>query len=131
MKVGARILNTGQVMKAYRTASKQMDQKLQNRVEAALRIVQREAMRQAPVGKYPSGSGRTGGTLRQSIKYERIAPLTGIVEAKAHYGVYVNYGTYKMRANPFMDRALKLANPIIRKNFKLAVTATLKDMQVK
>jgi len=42
------------------------------------------------------------GALRNSIHITRRGALTYWTEDGVHYGIYQEYGTYKMRAQPFM-----------------------------
>lgn len=68
--------------------------------ELAARLL-RKVIKRTPVGDYPSGSGKTGGTLRRgwSAAYAEAAEVTQsgntyMIEMTnpVDYGIYVNYG---------------------------------------
>jgi hypothetical protein len=71
-----------------------LDQLQEHNVSAALFILKENIQAEAPV--------RTG-FLRDSIETNY---KEGIVVALAPYASYVNYGTYKMAANPFFERGI-------------------------
>jgi len=52
-----------------------------------------------------------GGTLMNSIKAEQVGPLSWRVNAAAEYAIYVEVGTYKMNAQPYLDPALRQTWP--------------------
>lgn len=54
------------------------------------------------------------GFLRDSIDSERIGPKHWKVQVGASYGVYVEYGTRYMSAQPYFRPAIKVANKIFR-----------------
>ena len=75
---------------------------------AAFEIVA-EAKRNAPVGTPESTGikGYIGGSLKQSITPEKIKPLAWIIEALESYASFVEFGTSKMSAQPFLYPAWK------------------------
>lgn len=74
-------------------------------VKRAASLVQEKAMRTVPVYT---------GTLKRSIIID-IAPngLSGTVTATADYAAYVEYGTRKMSARPFMRTAAEQAISVL------------------
>ena len=64
--------------------------------------VVRIAQMQAPVDT---------GNLRASIGMTQTGPTSVEVGPTAHYGAYVEYGTYKMAAQPYMSPAADAAIP--------------------
>ena len=64
--------------------------------------VERGAKRLAPVDT---------GNLRNSIGTSQRGPLTVEVGPTAAYGAYVEFGTYRMRAQPYMGPATDAAEP--------------------
>lgn len=70
--------------------------------------MQKKAQKKAPVGT-PQSTGipnYKGGTLKQSIGLEITnGGLTATVEPKAHYAAYVELGTRKMKAKPYLKPA--------------------------
>ena len=63
----------------------------------------------APVGTPESTGipGYKGGTLRNSITHEQEDEKTEIIASAVKYSPYVELGTYKMRARPFLRPALE------------------------
>ena len=51
------------------------------------------------------------GTLANSIAAEQVGPLSWRVNAAAEYAIYVEVGTYKMNAQPYLDPALRQTWP--------------------
>lgn len=57
-----------------------------------------------PVGRYPAGSGKTGGNLRRSHRIKVSADHVD-VGVTADYGGYVHNGTSKQKAQPWLKNA--------------------------
>ena len=78
--------------------------------EAGLNI-ESEAKRRCPVRKVPvrvNGQLYSGGRLRSSIHASIDADKRTVrVGTNVHYAPYVEYGTVKMRAQPFLNPALE------------------------
>ena len=55
------------------------------------------------------------GNLKNSIKRTRLALGSHKVEVGAFYGIYVNYGTRYMHAQPFWEPSITLATIKLRK----------------
>lgn len=51
------------------------------------------------------------GNLMNSIAAEQVGPLSWRVNAAAEYAIYVEVGTYKMNAQPYLDPALRQTWP--------------------
>ena len=69
-------------------------------VEDATELTCDEAKKIVPVAK------KQGGTLKNSIDTMYTTDkLTGYVYTNIHYSVYVEKGTYKMEARPYMEQA--------------------------
>ena len=58
------------------------------------------------------------GKLKESIKRERLGPNSHKVTVSAFYGIYVNYGTRYMRAQPFWEPAIQMALDALREEMK-------------
>lgn len=71
-------------------------------VEKAARDVEARAKAQAPVDT---------GFLKSSIQTSREGPATWRVEAAAEYAVFVELGTVRMGARPFLVPALESVRP--------------------
>ena len=67
------------------------------------------------------------GRLRGSIQVEKVTSLTYIVETIVKYAKYIEYGTVRMRAQPFLYPSLIRERPKYIKNLK----RTLKNLQKK
>jgi HK97 gp10 family phage protein len=78
---------------------KELQQKQLAFVTAAAELVQSEAKELSPVAEV------AGGNLRRSIKkvsYVEDGIAIGEVGPTADYAIYLEYGTYKMKAQPYM-----------------------------
>ena len=74
---------------------------------------QKKAMRIVPVAK------KNGGTLKRSITMRvDVTGLAGYITAGADYGPYVEYGTRKMDAQPFMRPAAREQAPIFMNDLR-------------
>lgn len=80
---------------------------------------------ETPVGRYPEGSGRTGGSLRGSIDYsvDEDGVSVGSTLTSEDYPIFVHEGTRYMAANPYikngiMHNMLSLRS-IAERNYKL------------
>ncbi len=89
-------------------------------------LVEGQAVRLCPVGQYPEGTGRVGGRLKGSITYATKtmrSHASGVaggddavstpadeytvhVGTNVEYAPYVEYGTRRMRAQPYLRPAL-------------------------
>jgi HK97 gp10 family phage protein len=58
------------------------------------------------------------GYLRDSITSERLGPKHWKVKVGAHYGIYVEYGTRYMAAQPYFRPAIKQANRAFKQQMK-------------
>lgn len=65
----------------------------------------------------PSGYVRTG-NLAASIEKERVGPKHWKVYVGAYYGIYVEYGTRYMIAQPYFRPAIRYANAEFRKDIQ-------------
>lgn len=58
------------------------------------------------------------GLLKASIQRQRLGLRRHRVIVGAHYGIYVNYGTRYMRAQPFWEPAIRQAQRDLRRDMK-------------
>ena len=63
------------------------------------------------------------GFLRNSIHWTQAGELTAIVTVGAEYGIYVEYGTRKMRAQPYLGPAVDTVLPQLRAAIREIVRA--------
>ena len=78
--------------------------KIEKAVRAAAFATQSVAQQMAPVDT---------GNLRGSIRAEPLSAIEYRVVASAEYAVYVELGTSKMAAQPYLDPALRRTFPIL------------------
>jgi HK97 gp10 family phage protein len=82
----------------------QIESKAALAVAKTARDVEAAAKSRAPVDT---------GALRNSITAEQLAALAWIVAVGAEYGIYQEFGTYKMGAQPFLVPAFNTAAPVL------------------
>lgn len=58
------------------------------------------------------------GYLKSSVNRTLVGPRAHRVTVGAHYGIYVNYGTRYMRAQPFWEPAIRQARMDLRKDMR-------------
>jgi HK97 gp10 family phage protein len=51
------------------------------------------------------------GFLRNSIQATMTGVLSAVVAVGAHYGIYLEYGTYKMAPRPYLTPAVEAVRP--------------------
>lgn len=147
IQVHATFTNAKDLVEAIRRAPRETIPQLRNAISRSIELVQRNAMRKAPVNKQSGG-----GNLRQSIK-TYIQPLKGIVAAEAKYAAAVEKGTRPhiirargkslvnkrtgqffgktvhhpgTRAQPYLVPAIEESKPEIISYFKTAMVNVLK-----
>lgn len=98
------------VFKKLDASYAQKGQKINAALQGAGILCQAEAKKHAPVGTPESThkKGYMGGRLRSSIQYEAI-PFRVTVRTNVNYAMFVEYGTHKMKARPFLVPAYELA----------------------
>ncbi len=88
-----------------------VDRALRQALQQALNqigsFVQAQAKALAPVGQYDDG--RVGGRLRDSIdfKVSESGQIVCIIGSDVEYAVYVEKGTYKMEAQPYLTPSVE------------------------
>lgn len=101
-----------------------VEQAVTTALTAAAAIVLGNATARCPVGQYPPGSGRVGGNLKSSLTYS-VSPKEARVGTNVDYSIYVEMGTRKMSARPYLKPALHdnqaQINEIMKKVFGDAV----------
>lgn len=81
-------------------------EKLSKGIATGCKIVEDEAKSLCPVSTEETRPGGPHGELRQSITSQTDG-LTGLVGTNKEYAVYVEFGTYKVAAQPYLVPALK------------------------
>jgi HK97 gp10 family phage protein len=132
-------------------AIKSMEQAISIALEAAGLLVHGQAVNLSPVGQYPKGSGKVGGNLRNSLSYsvngevkglnsspgqkarpeDGVKPNSGknsvVIGTNVEYAPYVELGTSKMAAQPFLNPALEANKGNIKKIFANAIHREVGD----
>lgn len=90
----------------------------QDEINKTLLQIEAYAKQIVPVGTPESThkKGYVGGRLRASIHTSPLSPLGGMVSTNTDYAAYVELGTRKMRARPFMETAAALIIPYLEGN---------------
>lgn len=97
----------------------------------AITLVQREAVNNTRAGvKYVDGIYETG-NLRQSITFEvKQTEASAFISKGLDYPKFVEFGTRRMRAKPFLNLALKENLKKIDEIFDKIIKKQIKNMQV-
>lgn len=100
-------VNMGDFASNMAQLTQNLVQKVDARTQEAGINVQAQAKIACPVGTPESThkKGYHGGTLRQSIQYTNLGLAHSGVGSDVHYAGFVDGGTYKMRARPFLTNA--------------------------
>jgi len=61
------------------------------------------------------------GDMRQRIYSKKVSPLRVATVSPVHYSIYVEEGTRRMRAQPFLGPALKAEKPLLMRNLSRIV----------
>lgn len=89
-------LGKAERQKFFRSATREMQDILHSKVNQA-----------TPVGQYPEGSGRVGGTLRRGWQSEPIIEqgntYKGVVSNDVEYAIYVEYGHRTRGGNGWVE----------------------------
>ena len=56
------------------------------------------------------------------------SPFQGTLKSNAYYGIFVNAGTGRMRANPFWDRTLSAQKENVNTIFQTAISGIIKEL---
>ena len=132
-------------------AIKSIEEAISKALEASALIVHGQAVNLSPVGRYPQGSGKVGVNLRNSISYSLEGRVEGlnsasgqkaspdeavkvhseineaIIGSSCEYAPYVELGTSKMAAQPYLNPALEINKDNIREIFAAALKEATKD----
>ena len=103
------------VVRALRAAGPRLRKAGGNVVAAAAMNIQREAKQRTPVD-----TGRLRSSIRATINPEK---LEAVVGTDVEYAPFVEHGTNRMQARPFLFPAFEQERP----KFLAALAATLKD----
>lgn len=94
------------VQEAINDYAQKTTEKLSRGIAIGCKIVEGEAKARCPVSTEATRPGGPHGELRQSITSQADG-LTGEIGTNKEYAGYVEFGTYKMAAQPYLVPALK------------------------
>ena len=101
-----RIEGLDRVIKSIEQKFGNAEGKLSKGIAKGCKIVEGEAKANCPVSTEATRPGGPHGELRASITSE-VAGTTGVVGTHTEYAAYVEFGTYKMKAQPYLVPALE------------------------
>jgi len=90
-----------ELQEAFRKAPKLSLEETSKAVQKTVLTLQKQSMKEAPVNKQSGG-----GNLRQNIRSKMTSKLSGVVEAKANYSIFVHEGTAPHEIRPVNARVL-------------------------
>lgn len=102
-------------------ALEKIKQKLTDQLELVGELIETEAKLRCPVGTPESTgvAGYVGGTLRDSITHKvSEGALSVKIGTNVEYAPYVEYGTYKMKSQPYLMPAVLENGEQIKKLFE-------------
>ena len=117
------IKNLKELQTALARSEKVVAPTLSNAINAVLQEILKESRDPNFEFKFPR-SMRTGflaQSFAQGIKQSTPATLQGSIGPTVYYAPFVQYGTYKQKPNPFMERIVKIAQPAIDKQWSNAL----------
>lgn len=119
IRVGNYQTITGQIQGRLQTFAA----KVGDAVQGAGIDCQAEAKRNCPVGTPESThkKGYIGGRLRASIQYAKLTPYSCKVGTNVYYSRYVEFGTHKMAARPYLFPAYIMARKNLINELKALV----------
>lgn len=103
--MGISIEGLDSVKNAIVNYANSVNEKLSQGIAEGCKIVEGEAKSLCPVSTEETRPGGPHGELRQSITSQNEG-LTGTVGTNKEYAAYVEFGTYKMAAQPYLVPAL-------------------------
>jgi HK97 gp10 family phage protein len=124
MQINVEIKNIGQIRKALNDSPAIVKKYIDTAIKRSIFQVEREAVPLTPVD-----TGRLRGSYE--IKFETFGgfqPIKGILEPTAFYAIFVEEGTRRMRAQPYLHPGLQNAMPEINKEFGDGLEEALKEI---
>lgn len=118
VNVNVQIKNIEEIKAAFRLAPSLMAKELDKAIAKSIFAIQGTSMTNTPVDT---------GRLRASHQ-TLFAPLRGVLDVTAYYGVYVHEGTRYMKPRPFLLNAVNDKESEVDDNFAKAVDNVLKQL---
>lgn len=114
-EVSIEVKGADKVLPFIRKLFKTTEEAIDSNVEYLIKPIVDTAKQLCPVSKPPQKPTFYHGALRDSIKGEKVAPMTGKVHDGVFYGVYQELGFWhpsgKWVYNPFLFPAVQIAYP--------------------
>jgi len=122
-RIGINIDGIEKTVKKLQSYGEEGDKQIRELTEIKARDIEINAKEVVPVGTPESTGirGYIGGSLRQSIRAEKLSELSWIITAYEFYASFVEYGTRKMTARPYLFPAWKRGIISYRKDLKKAL----------
>jgi HK97 gp10 family phage protein len=119
-KVYVSIMGTSAVLENINLSNATLQRKISAELQYAGIECQAEAKKACPVGTPESThkKGYAGGRLRASIMYKKLDDFTYTVSTNVLYAPYVEFGTKKMKARPFLYPAYAIAKQHLLENLR-------------
>jgi HK97 gp10 family phage protein len=118
VNVNVQIKNMDEIKAAFRLAPTLMAKELDKAIAKSIFAIQGTSMTNTPVDT---------GRLRAS-HMTMFAPLRGVLDVTAYYGVFVHEGTRYMKPRPFLLNAVTTNEASVDDNFAKAVDNVLKQL---
>lgn len=118
VNVKVQIKNLDEIKAAFKLAPALMAKELDKAIAKSIFAIQGESMVNTPVDT---------GRLRASHQ-TLFAPLRGVLDVTAYYGVFVHEGTRYMKARPFLLNAVNSKQGDVDDNFAKAVENVLNQL---
>ncbi len=112
MRIELKIKGVRKVVDNFKKYGREGKRQVINITAANAKEIEAQAKRFAPVDT---------GKLQQSITAEKIKPLAWIIEALESYASFVEFGTVKMSARPYLYPAWKKQIRIYRRDLNKAL----------
>ena len=124
MQINVEIKNIGQIRKALNDSPEIVKRYIDTAIKRSIFQVQREAVPLTPVD-----TGRLRGSYE--IRFETFGafePVKAILEPTAFYAIFVEEGTRKMRAQPYLKPGLENSMPEINQEFGDSLEEALREI---
>lgn len=107
--VQLKVKGVEKILRKLKKIEKTMPQEVQEGMYRLTSKAAEETRRQMPGWIWDTGN--LAGSIDNMVKWE-FGSVVGYVFTPVEYGIYVHFGTYKMKARPFMNTAMRvLQNP--------------------
>jgi len=112
MSKSVRIVGLNNFVRDVNRISKQVENEVSQEIRTSSLRVESSAKKLAPFDT---------GWLANNIYSKMLEKSKAEVVSPAHYSIYLEYGTRKMREQPFLGPAVKAEEPVLLKNLERIV----------